>query len=208
MVLFCKLWSHLRPNLIVSMNTSQKMTRFALIHSSIICHKKVREDRRTMIDSMPKKDEGISGESAIDIDASGFSAICEFPDINTPNRIFDDLRFADTPIVYIKVTKNNTIMSFGDAKGKILERNSCRTEGFKNCRKGTNVAAQATGISMSRKVLNNGIKTVRIMIKGLGPGRMSSVKGLQMGGLNIISITDATPICEAPDARPPAAKSL
>lgn len=46
--------------------------------------------------------------------------------------------------------------------------------------------------------LQKGIHTVRVTIKGLGPGRASSVKGLEMGGLNIISVTDDTPISENP----------
>ena len=31
---------------------------------------------------------------------------------------------------------------------------------------------------------------MRVVVKGLGPGRMSAVKGLVLGGLNVVSITD------------------
>jgi len=119
------------------------------------------------------------------------------------------MRFQDIPIMYITVTKNNTKMVLTNGKDpKTLCIHSCGREGFKNCRKGTNVAAQATGIAMSRKTVNQGIKTIRICIKGLGPGRMSSIKGLQMGGLNIVSISDHTPISEPVWPRPPAARSI
>lgn len=45
-------------------------------------------------------------------------------------------------------------------------------EGFKNTRKGTNIAAQATAISISGRILERGIKAVRVAVRGLGPGRM------------------------------------
>lgn len=71
---------------------------------------------------------------------------------------------------------------------------SCGVEGFKNTRKGTNIAAQATAITLSQRVLERGIKTVRIQVRGIGPGRMSAIKGVQMAGLNVVSITDNTPV--------------
>lgn len=46
--------------------------------------------------------------------------------------------------------------------------------------------------------LQKGLHTVRVVVRGLGPGRASSVKGLQMGGLNIVSITDATRVSDNP----------
>jgi len=81
-------------------------------------------------------------------------------------------------------------------------------EGFKNCRKGTNVAAQATGIAMSVRMTKAGITTARVCVRGLGPGRMASVKGLELGGIKIVSLTDTTKFSEFPICRPPAAKSL
>ena len=46
------------------------------------------------------------------------------------------------------------------------------TEGFKNCRKGTTVAAQATGLAMASRLHKAGITSIRVCVKGLGPGRM------------------------------------
>lgn len=67
-------------------------------------------------------------------------------------------------------------------------------EGFKNTRKGTNIAAQATAITIGTKIMERGTKVVRVTVRGLGPGRMSAIKGLQMSGLEIVSITDTTPV--------------
>ncbi|XP_066492140.1 small ribosomal subunit protein uS11m isoform X3 [Tiliqua scincoides] len=75
-----------------------------------------------------------------------------------------------------------------------LALSTCGTEGFKNAKKATAVAAQTTGISAGVKASAKGVSHVRVVVKGLGPGRMAAIKGLTMGGLEVISITDNTPI--------------
>lgn len=79
-----------------------------------------------------------------------------FPDIGLPDRPFGDLAFKDLPICNIRVSKNNTIVSVTD-KGKVLAINSCGKEGYKNCRKGTNIAGQATAITLSKVNLDENI---------------------------------------------------
>ncbi|EPY85571.1 28S ribosomal protein S11, mitochondrial-like isoform 2 [Camelus ferus] len=71
---------------------------------------------------------------------------------------------------------------------------SCGTEGFRNAKKGTGIAAQTAGIAAAAKATGKGVTHVRVVVKGLGPGRLSAIKGLTMGGLEVISITDNTPI--------------
>ncbi|CRK88154.1 CLUMA_CG001939, isoform A [Clunio marinus] len=161
------------------------------IHSTASCLK--ADDRREILASMPKKDEGTEGEKTIAIDQLiQKDRVSMFPDETTPTTLFNGTPFKDLPIVAIKTTKNNTIIQLTDAQGVAQLFNSCGMEGFKNTRKGTNIAAQSTAISLSAKILERGIKTVRVTVRGLGPGRMSAIKGLQMGGMNIISITDTT----------------
>ncbi|XP_069078825.1 small ribosomal subunit protein uS11m isoform X2 [Pleurodeles waltl] len=75
-----------------------------------------------------------------------------------------------------------------------LARTSCGTEGFKNAKKSTAIAAQTAGISAASKATGKGVCHVRVVVKGLGPGRMAAIKGLTMGGLEVVSITDNTPI--------------
>uniref|UniRef100_T1J6Q2 Ribosomal protein S11 n=1 Tax=Strigamia maritima TaxID=126957 RepID=T1J6Q2_STRMM len=105
-----------------------------------------------------------------------------YPDENTPNLMFNGIRFAELPICHIKATKNNTLMTLTDRLG------------FKNTRKGTNIAAQTTGITIGKKALVKGITDVRVKVRGLGPGRMTSVRGLAMAGVNVVSLTDDTPV--------------
>nr|CAD7205731.1 unnamed protein product [Timema douglasi] len=107
------------------------------------------EDRREMLASLPVKDEGTDGERAVDIDSLIKSREDMFPDERTPTTLFDGIPFQDMPICNIRVSPNNTIFTLSDAKGTIKMLRSCGIEGFKNARKGTNIAAQATAISIS-----------------------------------------------------------
>ncbi|XP_063918905.1 small ribosomal subunit protein uS11-like [Zophobas morio] len=164
-------------------------------------------DRKEMLRSVPKMDEGSVGEKVLDVDTLIHQKGDIFPDADTPNRLFNGIPFKNLPIVNVRVSPNNTIVSMSDDKGVVKLLRSCGVEGFKNTRKGTNIAAQATAITLGTKVLERGIKTVRVRVRGLGPGRMSAVKGLQMAGLEIVSITDSTPVSWNPP-RPRKAKKL
>ncbi|XP_055698576.1 28S ribosomal protein S11, mitochondrial [Phlebotomus papatasi] len=159
------------------------------------CLKKA-EDRREMLASMPVRDEGTAGEKVVDIDSliSRSSRTKMFPDGDTANQLFNGIPFKELPVCNIRVSKNNTIITVADHKGAVKMIRSCGIEGFKNTRKGTNIAAQATAISISGRALEFGFKTVRVFVQGLGPGRMSAIKGLQMGGLDIVSVTDGTKV--------------
>lgn len=41
-----------------------------------------------------------------------------FPDENTPGMLVDGVRFADLPVVHVKVSKNNTILSLTNCEGR------------------------------------------------------------------------------------------
>lgn len=45
-----------------------------------------------------------------------------FPDEKTPDMLIDGVRFADLPILHVKISKNNTVMSLTDAKGRLERR--------------------------------------------------------------------------------------
>uniref|UniRef100_A0A1L8ED79 Putative 28s ribosomal protein s11 mitochondrial n=2 Tax=Haematobia irritans TaxID=7368 RepID=A0A1L8ED79_HAEIR len=152
------------------------------------------EDRKEMLASMPAKDEGTAGEKSVDIDTLLGKKGKFFPDAGTSTQLFNGIPFSDIPIANIRVSPNNTIIVFTDSKGVPRLTHSCGVEGFKNTRKGTNIAAQATAITVGSKALELGWKTIRVKVRGLGPGRMSAIKGLQMSGLHIVSITDNTPV--------------
>uniref|UniRef100_A0A672QC97 28S ribosomal protein S11, mitochondrial-like n=2 Tax=Sinocyclocheilus grahami TaxID=75366 RepID=A0A672QC97_SINGR len=94
--------------------------------------------------------------------------------------IWDNKKFEELPIAHIKATYNNTHVQVTDCLGQYMVRTSCGSEGFKNVKKSTPVAAQTAGISAA---------VVRWTIK-----LISAIKGLTMGGLEVVSITDNTPV--------------
>lgn len=85
-----------------------------------------------------------------------------FPDENTPKRLFNGIPFQEIPIFNIKTSPNNTIISLTDHKGVPKIIRSCGVEGFKNTRKGTNIAAQATAISIGTVSINIQVYGFRI----------------------------------------------
>lgn len=104
------------------------------------------------------------------------------------------MTFEELPIAHIKATYNNTLIHVTDHSGQYVARTSCGAEGFRNVKKSTPIAAQTTGISAAAKAQAKGVTFVRVVVKGLGPGRLSAIKGLSMGGLEVVSITDNTPV--------------
>ncbi|XP_035538175.1 28S ribosomal protein S11, mitochondrial [Morone saxatilis] len=122
-----------------------------------------------------------------------FSTLPPLPGEDTSLR-WGGKAFDELPIVHIKATYNNTHIQLTDSQGQSIVRTSCGTEGFKNSKKSTPIAAQTTGVAAAVKAKANGVKFVRVLVKGLGPGRLPAIKGLSMAGLNVISITDNTPV--------------
>jgi len=166
-----------------------------------------RDGKETRVRFVPHVDEGTKGEKSLEIDPN-LNKETLFPDENTGNRLFNGIRFADLPICNIKATPNNTIISLCNAQGTPVTIHSCGREGFKNTREGTNIAAQATAISLAKKGVEKGYQMVRVTVRGLGPGRMSSIKGLTMGGMDVVSITDSTPVSWTTTPRPKKIRKL
>lgn len=107
--------------------------------------------------------------------------------------------------LYISSSYNNTIMSLTDEKGSVLYWTSTGKIGFKGTKKGTPFAASKVAEAMAQAVVKLRIKDIKILIKGIGPGRDSALKSLANQGLDITSIKDVTPIphngCRPPKPR-------
>nr|YP_009647093.1 ribosomal protein S11 [Chloroparvula japonica]QBX98784.1 ribosomal protein S11 [Chloroparvula japonica] len=108
-------------------------------------------------------------------------------------------------IVYIKATFNNTILTLTDETGKTLCWSSCGSVGFKGTRKSTGYAAQAAAEALAKKAISAQCTCVKVYLKGLGKGRDLAVRGLALGGLQVTSLVDITPIphngCRPPKKR-------
>ncbi len=96
--------------------------------------------------------------------------------------------------VYVKAGFNNTIVTITDAEGNALFAGSAGNAGFKGSRKSTPFAATKATEEIARKASEAGLREVSVIVKGPGMGRIPAIKALKTGGLNVISISDATPI--------------
>ncbi len=108
-------------------------------------------------------------------------------------------------VAHIQATFNNTIVTISDNSGNVVSWSSGGTKGFKGTRKGTPFAAQVAAEDAARKAMNMGMKSVKVYVKGPGPGREPAIRALHSAGLKITLIRDVTPIphngCRPPSRR-------
>ncbi len=97
-------------------------------------------------------------------------------------------------VAHIHSTFNNTIVTVTDETGNVLAWSSAGALGYKGSRKSTPFAAQQAAEAAGKAAIDHGMKTVEVVIRGVGPGREAAVRSLQTAGLEITVITDATPI--------------
>ena len=97
-------------------------------------------------------------------------------------------------VANISVSYNNTLISICDSNGEVLVWSSAGSLGFKGTKKSTPYAANLVAKNCVEKAQKFNLMNVKIVVKGIGPGRDSAIRGLAGTGLNILSIQDATPI--------------
>jgi small subunit ribosomal protein S11 len=94
----------------------------------------------------------------------------------------------------VLATFNNTILTLCDNKGNTLISASSGTLGFKGSRKSTPFAAAKVGEIIGEKAQQFGMKDANVVIKGVGAGRESALRGFSSKGIAITKITDQTPV--------------
>ncbi len=100
----------------------------------------------------------------------------------------------DNGQLHVQSTYNNTKLTLTDSRGNVLASSSSGALGFKGAKKGTPFAAAKVGEILGAKAGVMGMKEVDVIIKGVGSGRESSVRGFIGKGINITSIRDVTPV--------------
>ena len=95
---------------------------------------------------------------------------------------------------YIHSTFNNTIVTITDAEGNAISWASAGTLGFKGSKKSTPFAAGMSAEATGKAAYDMGMRKVEVYVKGLGSGRETAIRSLQTAGLEILSISDVTPI--------------
>lgn len=96
--------------------------------------------------------------------------------------------------VYISSTFNNTLVTVTNDKGDTLGWSSAGAKGFKGARKSTPYAANLAVEEVVKKIVEKGLKSADVFVKGPGSGRDSSLRGIRNAGLFIASISDITPM--------------
>jgi small subunit ribosomal protein S11 len=106
---------------------------------------------------------------------------------------------------HIKATFNNTVVTITDPNGNVLSWMTAGASNFKGSRKSTPYAAQVTAETAARKAAEHGVRQVEVYVRGPGAGREAAIRALQASGLQVVSITDVTPIphngCRPPKRR-------
>ncbi len=106
---------------------------------------------------------------------------------------------------HIQASFNNTIVTLTDAQGNALSWASAGGLGFRGSRKSTPYAAQVAAETATKAALVYGLKDVDVFVKGPGTGREAAIRALAASGLNVLSITDVTPVphngCRPPKRR-------
>ena len=108
-------------------------------------------------------------------------------------------------VAHIRSTFNNTIVTITDTNGNAIAWGTAGEMGFKGSKKSTPYAAQTAAEHAARIAVDNGMKTVEVLVRGPGAGRESAIRALATAGLEITMIKDVTPIphngCRPPKRR-------
>ena len=96
--------------------------------------------------------------------------------------------------VHIRATFNNIIISVTNVDGQVISWSSAGKMGFRGSKKNTPYAAQVSSLDCAKVAYDAGLRKVDVFVKGPGSGRDSAIRNLQTVGIEVMSITDITPM--------------
>ena len=97
-------------------------------------------------------------------------------------------------MAFIHASYNNTIVTLTEPNGNVIAWSSAGASGFKGARKATPYAAQISAENAAERAKLYGLERVHVYVKGVGSGREQAIRGLSSSGIDVISISDTTPI--------------
>ena len=97
-------------------------------------------------------------------------------------------------MAHIHSTYNNTIVTISDKDGNAISWSSAGRIGYKGSKKKTPFAAGMSAEAAGKAAYDSGMRKVEVFVRGLGSGRETAIRSLQTAGLEILSITDVTPV--------------
>ncbi len=96
--------------------------------------------------------------------------------------------------LHIHATYNNTKVLLADKTGNTIAWSSSGALGFAGAKKGTPFAAAKVGELVGDKANIIGVKEVEVVIRGVGAGRESALRGFASKGIEVSKISDETPV--------------
>lgn len=111
-----------------------------------------------------------------------------------PKEVKVSRKHIDSGILHVESTYNNTKITLTDKKGNTLAWSSSGNLGFKGAKKGTPFASAKVGEALALKAQALGIREVKVIVKGVGSGRESVIRGFISKGINLTTIQDKTPV--------------
>ncbi|HET6992631.1 MAG TPA: 30S ribosomal protein S11 [Bacteroidia bacterium] len=106
---------------------------------------------------------------------------------------------------HINATFNNIIITLTNMAGQTISWSSAGKMGFRGSKKNTPYAAQTASSDAAKVAFENGLRKVKVYVKGPGAGRESAIRTLNQAGIEVTEIIDLTPIphngCRPPKRR-------
>jgi small subunit ribosomal protein S11 len=106
---------------------------------------------------------------------------------------------------HIHASFNNIIVTLTNNAGQVISWSSAGKQGFKGSKKNTPYAAQTAAEDCAKIAYDQGLRKVKVFVKGPGSGRESAMRTLHSNGLEVMEIVDVTPMphngCRPPKKR-------
>lgn len=106
---------------------------------------------------------------------------------------------------HIHASFNNIIITLTNQSGQVISWASAGKMGFRGSKKNTPYAAQVASDECAKKAYDQGLRKVKVFVKGPGTGRESAIRTIHSNGIEVTEIVDVTPLphngCRAPKRR-------
>lgn len=106
---------------------------------------------------------------------------------------------------HIHASFNNIIITLTNNAGQVISWSSAGKMGFRGSKKNTPYAAQQAALDCSKVAFDQGLRKVKVFVKGPGNGRESAIRNIHASGIEVSEIMDVTPMphngCRPPKKR-------
>src|ERR1035437_332325 len=106
---------------------------------------------------------------------------------------------------FVNASFNNIIITLTNNAGQVISWASAGKMGFRGSKKNTPYAAQMAAQDCAKVAYDQGLRKVKVYVKGPGNGRESAVRTIHGAGIEVTEIVDVTPLphngCRPPKRR-------